>query len=281
MDIKFDVIQEEIFGHYRNNKDTLPAYLHYHNVYELYYFLNGERNYLTHSKIYPLSTDWVTLTKPYVVHGTNGKEYERLLIFFSEEFLKAHFSPTLIETFPDVFSVDAISSKVIQNIPRTKELFYLIKKDCDSRDLKMAAIHLGELLLLLHQAIKKSPDSINNSSLPTQMQEIMRYVAQNLSKIKTLDQVAEHFFISKYHLSHQFKASTGFTFIEFLTKVKISRSLHLLKHTNDSVAVISEACGFETPAYFCIVFKKKMNMTPLQYRALITKKIPSPLPEKK
>ncbi len=275
MDIKFDVIQEEIFGHYRNNKDTRSAYLHYHNVYELYYFLNGERNYLTHSKIYPLATDWVTLTKPYVVHGTNGKEYGRLLIFFSEEFLKANFSPALIKIFHEVFSVDAIPAKVIQKNPRINELFYLVLKACDCRDFKMAAIHLGELLLLLHEAIKNSPDSINNSTLPTQMQEIMRYIAQNLSKIKTLDQLAEHFFISKYHLSHQFKASTGFTFIEFLTKVKISHSLHLLKHTNDSVAVISEACGFETPAYFCIVFKKKMNMTPLQYRALITKKVSS------
>ena len=65
---------------------------------------------------------------------------------------------------------------------------------------------------------------------------------------------------------------TGFTFIEFLTKVKISHALHLLKHTNDTVADISDACGFETVAYFCIVFKKKMKMSPLQYRTWINKK---------
>ena len=103
------------------------------------------------------------------------------------------------------------------------------------------------------------------------MQEILSYVSSNLSTIKSLEEVASRFYLSKFYLSHQFKANTGFTFVEFLTKVRISRALHLLKHTEDTVANISQACGFETPAYFCIVFKKKMNMTPLQYRTWIKK----------
>lgn len=277
MDIQFQSIEEGFLGHYRNAvNNVLPAYLHYHDVYELYYFLGGERNYLTHSKIYPLEADWVTLTRPYVVHGTNGQQYERLLIFFSEDFLSTYFQPSLIEIFHEVFSVDALPAQVIRKNPRIKELFFLIRQASDRHDLKMAAIHLGELLLLLYASVKQSPNEINTSTLPTKMQEILAYVSNNLSTVKNIEQVAEHFFISKSHLFHQFKRSTGFTFIEFLTKIKISRALHLLKHTNDSVAAISEACGFETPAYFCIVFKKKMNMTPLQYRALINKKNAQP-----
>ena len=272
MDIKFDSIEDGFLGHYRDTDNVQPAYLHYHDVYELYYFLGGERNYLTHSKIYPLQEDWVTLTRPYVVHGTNGQKYKRLLIFFSEDFLTTYFQPSLIEIFHEVFSVDAIPAQVIRKNPRIKELFFLIRDDSDHQDLRMAAIHLGELLLLLYNAVKRSPNEANTSTLPTKMQEILAYISNNLTTVKNIEQVAEHFFISKSHLFHQFKSSTGFTFIEFLTKIKISRALHLLKHTNDSIATISEACGFETPAYFCIVFKKKMNMTPLQYRAWINKK---------
>lgn len=274
MDIKFDAIEGGFLGHYNKTEDIRPAYLHYHDVYELYYFLDGERNYLTHSKIYPLETDWVTLTRPYVVHGTNGKKYERLLIFFSEDFLSTYFQSPMIELFHEVFSVDAISAQVIRKTPRIKELFFLIEKDSTANDLKMAAIHLGELLLLLYKAIKLTPTQTNTSTLPTKMQEILAYISNNVSTIKTLDQVAEHFFVSKSHLFHQFKSSTGFTFVEFLTKLKISRALHLLKHTKDSVNSISQACGFDTPEYFSIVFKKKMNMTPLQYRAWINKKNP-------
>jgi AraC-like DNA-binding protein len=281
MDIEFKDRQEGFLGHYRNAvKDIQPAYLHYHNTYELYYFLSGKRNYLTHNSVYPLAPDWVTLARPYVVHGTNGQMYERYLIAFSEDFLSAYFSPSLIEVFREVFSVNAIPAQIIQKNPRVKELFALSVKDTERNDLKMAAIHLGELLLLLYKMVKQSPNETNTSALSSQIQEILTYISNNIKTIKTLEQVADHFFISKYHLSHQFKASTGFTFIEFLTKVKISRALHLLKNTNESVADISEACGFETPAYFCIVFKKKMNMTPLQYRAWTAKAIKSSLPTK-
>ena len=281
MNITFDPINDGLFGHYRDTDNRTPTNFQYHNVYELYYFLEGDRNYLTHSKVYPLSPNWITLTRPYVVHGTNGNSYKRLLIFFSEDFLAANFAPALIDVFHEVFSVDAIPARLVEKNPRIKELFYLIVKAYDVRNLKMAAIHLGELLLLLYDLVTQTPSEMNTSTLSSQMQEILTYVSNNLQTIKTLDQVAAHFFVSKYHLSHQFKNVTGFTFIEFLTKIKISRSLHLLKHTNDNIVQISEACGFETPAYFCIVFKKKMNMTPLQYRAWIIKKQPCPLEKTK
>lgn len=280
MNIKFIPKQEEFLGHYRKTEtDIRAANLHYHDTYELYYFLGGKRNYLTHNNVYPLFPDWITLARPYVIHGTNGQIYERYLISFSENFLQTHFQPSLIKVFREVFSVDAIPAEIVRKNPRVKELFALIVRATEENDLQMAAIHLGELLLLLNRIIKLTATQTTPSTLPTKMQEILDYISQNLNTIKTLDQVAKHFFISKSYLFHQFKNSTGFTFVEFLTKLKISRALHLLKNTSDSVTSISEACGFETPTYFSIVFKKKMNMTPLQYRSWINKK--DPVPQKK
>ena len=280
MNIKFIPTQEEFLGHYRKTEtDIRAANLHYHDTYELYYFLGGKRNYLTHNNVYPLSPDWITLARPYVIHGTNGQIYERYLISFSENFLQTHFQPSLIKVFREVFSIDAIPAEIVRKNPRVKELFALIVRATEENDLQMAAIHLGELLLLLNRIIKLTATQTTPSTLPTKMQEILDYISHNLNTIKTLDQVAKHFFISKSYLFHQFKNSTGFTFVEFLTKLKISRALHLLKNTSDSVTSISEACGFETPTYFSIVFKKKMNMTPLQYRSWINKK--DPVPQKK
>lgn len=272
MDIQFKSIQNGFLWHHRKERKGMSSNMHYHDSYELYYLIDGERNYLTHSKIYPLTVDWITLTRPYVIHGTNGKKYERLLISFSEDFLSTYFQPVLIDVFHEVFSVDAIPAQIVRQTPQIRELFFLIVNEAENGDLKMAAINLGVLLLLLYNAVKQLPAGTDGCTLPTQMQEILEYVSNNASTIKNLEQVANHFYVSKYYLSHQFKNHTGFTFIEFLTKVKISRALHLLNHTNDSVAEISEACGFETPTYFGVVFKKKLHMTPLQYRAWINEK---------
>ena len=277
MDIKFNPTEEEFLGHYRKtDKDIRPADLHYHDTYELYYFLQGKRNYLTHNNVYPLSPDWITLARPYVIHGTNGQSYERYLISFSEHFLQTYFQPSLIKVFHEVFSIDALPAEIVKKNPRFKELFALAVQATEENDMQMAAIHLGELLLLLNKTIKLTPTQTNTSTLPTKMQEVLAYISKNLSTIKTLDQVSNQFFVSKSYLFHQFKKSTGFTFVEFLTKLKISRALHLLKNTKDSVVSISQACGFDTPEYFSIVFKKKMNMTPLQYRAWSNEKAPIP-----
>lgn len=282
MDIKFKPIVNGIFVHHRTELFAQSSDLHYHDAYELYYLLGGERKYLTHSKLYPIDADWVTLTRPYVIHGTNGQNYERLLVSFSEDFLSSHFSPAMVEEFHEVFSVDAIPAEVVRNNPQIKELFIQIVKDVENGENKMAAMHLGTLLLILYNAVHQIPAGSNNSTLSTQMQEVLAYVSNNLATIKTLEQVASHFYVSKYYLSHQFKNSTGFTFIEFLTKVKISRALHLLKYTNNSIAEIAESCGFDTPTYFGVVFKKKLHMTPLQYRTWITEKDspPDPTPTK-
>ena len=272
MDIKFKPIAGGFLGRQLKVLYSINTDLHYHDGYELYYLLDGKRNYLTQNKIYPLGADWITLTRPYIIHGTNGQEYERLLVSFSEDFLNTYFQPALIDIFHKVFSVDAIPPQMIVKNSRIKELFYFIIQESERGNMKMVALYLGILLLQLYETIKQlSPETIS-STLPTQMQEILAYVSNNMATIHTLEQVANHFYVSKYYLSHQFKNSTGFTFIEFLTKVKISRALHLLEHTNESISKISEACGFETPTYFGVVFKKKMHMTPLQYRTWINEK---------
>ena len=270
MDIQFKSIPNGFFAHHRNETLSLKAHFHYHDAYELYYLLGGERNYLTQNKVFSLEQDWITLTKPFLVHGTNGQHYERILLSFSDTFLLQYFSPAMVEIFQKVFSIEAIPASLIKQNPRIKELFYLTLENANAKNMKMVAMHLGELLLILYELVQHVPTETNTSNLSVQMQEILSYVSSNLSTIKNLEQVASHFYLSKYYLSHQFKNSTGFTFIEFLTKVKISHALHLLKTTDENVAAISTACGFETPAYFCIVFKKKMHMTPLQYRAWIT-----------
>ena len=272
MDIQFKPIANGFLAHYKKESLILSAHFHYHDAYELYYCIDGVRNYLTRNKVYPLESDWITLTKPFLVHGTNGQHYERILLSFSDSFLQQYFSPTMIELFQKVFAVEAIPASLAKQHPRIKELFYLTFQSSNEKNMNMAAIYLGELLLILYDLVQHVPTETNTSNLSIQMQEILSYVSNNLASIKNLEQVASHFYLSKYYLSHQFKNSTGFTFIEFLTKAKISRALHLLKNTSDSVAMISAACGFETPAYFCIVFKKKMHMTPLQYRTWITEK---------
>ena len=274
MNVSFSPIDNNFYVTHVKSKTNSESPLHYHNGYEMYFLLDGKRNYLTHNNIFSLNPGCVTLTKPLYIHGTNGDLYERIVINFTDEFLEKYFLPDTIKRLTACFSVHMISSQITILEPRIKELFIqihqLAESESENKDL-LLAFTLAELLTLCGTLTDKTLKE-NYSTFPKKIQDIIEYLGNNISTVRNLDQIAEKFYISKYHLSHLFKSQTGFSLIDFLIKTKISHSMHLLQNTDKSVVEISELCGFESSSYFCIAFKDKLKMTPLAYRKLVQTK---------
>ena len=65
-----------------------------------------------------------------------------------------------------------------------------------------------------------------------------------------------------------FKQYTGFAPTQYMLELKMNKSKELLTNTTLHCKEIAFELGFETPAYFNIVFKKKTGMTPNQYREM-------------
>lgn len=63
-----------------------------------------------------------------------------------------------------------------------------------------------------------------------------------------------------------FKEYTGKSPVEYRTYIKINIAKNLLENPCITVESISDALGYESPAYFCRVFKKKTGITPSEYR---------------
>ena len=59
---------------------------------------------------------------------------------------------------------------------------------------------------------------------------------------------------------------TGKTALENIHIHQIERAKNMLLGTNDSVATIAYALGFDYPQYFARLFKSKVGLTPTQYR---------------
>ena len=67
------------------------------------------------------------------------------------------------------------------------------------------------------------------------------------------------------------KKETGHSFVSYLTLVRISRSIRLLRQNEQSIEQIAMEIGFNTPNYFSATFKKEIGLSPSQYR--LTKEI--------
>ncbi|SHE71330.1 AraC family transcriptional regulator [Dysgonomonas macrotermitis] len=65
-----------------------------------------------------------------------------------------------------------------------------------------------------------------------------------------------------------FKQYTGFAPMQYINEMKIQKSKDLLTNTDLSNIEIAYKLGFDNPNYFCTLFKNKVKVTPMKYRAI-------------
>lgn len=82
----------------------------------------------------------------------------------------------------------------------------------------------------------------------------------------TLPILANHFHISRSHLSRTFKKVTGLTIVEYLNSVRISQAQKLLRNTKKSISQISSDTGFNNISHFDRTFKKITGYSPSDFR---------------
>ncbi len=92
------------------------------------------------------------------------------------------------------------------------------------------------------------------------------YIEQNYSQSSlSLPDVCGHLSMSTSRFSTIFKNSTGETFIEALTRIRMEHAKDLMAHTSLKAYQIAAQVGYTDPHYFSIAFKKHTKMTPTEY----------------
>lgn len=92
------------------------------------------------------------------------------------------------------------------------------------------------------------------------------YINTNYSKPISLQIVSDEIGISSGYLSTIFKKETEQGFNDYLNSLRISMSTKMIDYGEIDLHRISTQCGFQDYAYFFRVFKKKMNMTPTEFK---------------
>ena len=96
--------------------------------------------------------------------------------------------------------------------------------------------------------------------------EILSYINKNYRTIRSLDDISNHFFITKFHLCRIFKEKTGATINTYINKLRLKKACELLQNTDQNAVSIAESCGFNSPIYFSQCFKKAFGVSPINYR---------------
>lgn len=85
------------------------------------------------------------------------------------------------------------------------------------------------------------------------------------SELKLPD-ILEHLGVSRSYFSTVFKEKTGQSFVEYLTGLRMEKAKEYLRETGLCTYEIAERIGFADPHYFSLTFRRRIGMTPKQYR---------------
>lgn len=104
------------------------------------------------------------------------------------------------------------------------------------------------------------------ASIGEKLVKIREHMMLHYGEKITLDSLASLYYVSKFHLSREYKRHFGVTIMNDLTSIRISQAKSLLRFSDRTVEQIAEDCGFLDSTYFIKVFKSAENMTPYQYK---------------
>jgi len=96
--------------------------------------------------------------------------------------------------------------------------------------------------------------------------EAKAYIQENYSRRLTVEDIANHVYLSKSYLSRIFKEEAGDSLTAYINKVRIEKSMTYLANKSLSLVDISNMAGFEEQSYFTKVFKSVTGATPAKFR---------------
>ena len=226
--------------------------MHQHDYYELYYLEAGSREYFVEDTIFSVEAGDFVLIAPGKLHRTGGEYGMRILVCFTEEFLLRTFTRAATNRLLACFENLKLS-------PRREEFAALLEAIEAAEEETEFALRLGALLQALCRCEKAELSGEPVSAM-------VAYINANFASIRNISQIAERFYISKFHLCRVFKEAMKITVIDYLNQVRIRNACRYLRSSDKDVGEIALLCGFRDAAYFSNVFKKITGTPPSAYR---------------
>ena len=128
---------------------------------------------------------------------------------------------------------------------------------------------LGAQALLLHlgQRGMDAPDAPDDSSEQVRIvHEVHAYLTQNLDTRVTIEELSHQYLMNPTTLKQVFKSVYGTSLAAHMKEHRMARAAQLLRETDESVAEIARAVGYESQSKLTAAFKEYFGVLPKEYR---------------
>ena len=100
-------------------------------------------------------------------------------------------------------------------------------------------------------------------------ERIFQFLSDNENTVITMEEIADHFEISKDYFGKLFKQNFEVSFNHFYSVLKVEYAKTLIREYNYKAYEISEMLGYSSRDYFTKIFREVTGTTPTEYKRAI------------
>lgn len=239
---------------------------HYHDFHKIIVFISGKVTYHIEGKAYHLKPRDILLVSQGAIHKPEidpSVPYERYIFWIRDDLscqeLNTCFQKANDRSFNLVRADSALQEHLKDLLPEIEQT--LQNKHFGDTVLRNALftqfmIYINRIFL----RTSSSPDKKTYSS-DTQVEQLLKYINRNLSENLSIDQLANRFFFSKYHMMRKFKNETGYTIHNYITSKRLLMARSLISQ-GMPVMKAAQASGFHDYTTFVRAYKKQFGKAP-------------------
>jgi AraC-like DNA-binding protein len=260
---------------------------HNHPFHELIYMLDGEAKQICDSRIYQFLPGDLYFFKAGDKHIAAGNPTAVCIVInfydssFSEsnigdkealQVIQALKNRTLKKQYRIKIEAEYkdIIKNILQEIVAENESYQPGMKAAVKCSLQMLLIYLWRLTDLIDEIPKDLP--VNISIHKEAINQVILFIQQNFSEKIQINDLVEISGMCRSLLCTAFKKQTGMTIINYLNRLRISKSSLMLETTTIPIPQLAESAGFSSESHFYSVFKSHTGISPHAYRLMMVKK---------
>ena len=210
------------------------------------------------------------------VPPAGDKSHEGLVLFFHPDVLRKHALANTIHTYS--FFNYSTSEALFLSEKEKKVIASLFASISDELSNNIDAFTQDILVSQIEQLLNQSnrcyhrqfiTREVAHNELLVQMEQLLSTLFEEKALqhgLPTVQSIAGQLNVSPHYLSDMLRSLTGQNTQQHIHNKLIEKAKEMLSSSRLSVAEIAYQLGFGYPQSFSKLFKRKMNVTPLEYR---------------
>lgn len=186
----------------------------------------------------------------------------RLLYWLYNESVFQRLCKQTVEAHVSIRRLEGLFMRVLSQLEAVIPLPAELRSDASG--VREAVEWLRDYRERVYAQVAASTDFTNTT---TSILKAVLFIREHASNALHAEDVADHVHMSRSYFCQCFKKLTGSTFNDYLRQERIRAAERLLCETNQSIAWVAHAVGYNDSKYFSQLFYEQTRLLPSEFRA--------------